>query len=188
MDDEKLKKIEIIYEQLLSLVHGIDIAKTNRFFNGPVVQYKNALDRLEELTGEDLDHFLPSIKPFQDQIVCDRDDLVAQLNGLLGWLRATYLPDKSPHYMLGAPSPEGPTTSVNISNDVNVTQVISVDIVELLTRKETEFKEGSKERSFIEKLKAGVRTAKNTAAIIALIVQTATDCGLTITDLHKIFG
>lgn len=185
MDEEKLKQIRIIYEQILGLLHGLNSSGIKGYiYDGTSLQYKKTVEDLAELTQQDLKHFLPDQVQGENQIVYDANEIINQANGLAAWVKATYLPERSQHYI----QTFSPTTSVNVSQDVNVTQVVTLDIFEILTTKEKEFNEGSKERTFIEKLKNGLKGVQSTAAILALIAKTANDCGLLTSDLHKIFS
>lgn len=188
MDKEKQQQVEVVYEQLLGLFHGLGTPKADSHeCGGPIVQYQQTIKKLHELTGEDVDHFLPDVTRNNRGIWYKPIDLKAQVSSLLSWIRASYLPNKeTPHYALQSSA----TTSINqtVNQEVNVMQVVTLDIAELLTAKQEEFNEGSPERTFIQRVKGGLRTVKDTAALLALIAETAQQCGLTADQLSKIFS
>lgn len=184
MEDDKLKQINSCYEELRGLLFGMSEEKFT-IYGGILSQYLQIIAQLQSLTQQDLKRFIPRTQTTTVGVAyCGSTELKVSANSLVAWLGATYLKDKTPHYI----QPSLASSQVNVSQDVNVSQIVSVDIVELLTRKEGEFKEGTKERTFINKLKSGIRGVQGTAAIIVLIMQTATECGLAINDLHRIFS
>jgi hypothetical protein len=188
MSEENKQKLEVLYEQLLSLYHGLGEPKSSESIGGgPFDQYFNAIQSLQELSGQNLQHFLPHTwEGGSGQRWGHTRDLKVQIGGLLGWLRANYLTERAPHYA----QDQHVSTSISqtVNQEVNVMQVVTLDITEKLTAKQSEFREGTKERGFIEKVKAGLRGVKDTASLLALITQTAQQLGLSIEQLHKIFS
>ena len=75
------------------------------------------------------------------------------------------------------------------SQEVSTTVIISIvsEITEQLTRAETKFAEGTKERNFIDNVKAGIKGVKSIAEAITLILATASQIGLTIDQVKAIF-
>lgn len=188
MDAEKLKQIEIIYEQLLGLFHGMGTpSETHKVSGGPITQYEKIVADLEAITGEGLQHFMPETTRNSTGIWYLSKDLKTQSSSLISWVRASFLPKKeTPHYI----QPNNPATSISqtVNQDVNVTVSVVVELMNFLNEKEKEFEEGSKERGFIDKLKAGLKGVKDTTSILALIPQIAVQCGITLAELHKIFS
>jgi len=82
--------------------------------------------------------------------------------------------------------------SVNQVNNQEVTTTIMVTIVseitEQLTRAEAKFAEDSKERSFIDQVKAGVKTVKSIGELMALVLMTGQQLGLDLAQLSSIFN
>jgi hypothetical protein len=187
MEADTLKQVTVMYEQLQGLYHGIDTSDTSTKNNGPVVQYRSTLQKLGELLNEDLSHFQPDVTPSGTALYYKAADLKAQVSGLLGWLRASYLPDiDKPHYAQAS----SPATNISqtVNQEVNVMQIVTLDVSEMLTAKQADFDEGTPERTFIERIKNGLRGVKDTAALLALIMQTAHQCGLTTDQLRSIFS
>lgn len=188
MDKEKLQKVKVIYEQLLGLFHGLGTptAKDGHRSGGPLIQFRHSVEELSRITGEDLNHFLPETTDNTEGAWYAPVDLKAQVSSLLSWVRASYLPDTdAPHYI----QPSAATTSISqtVNQEVSVMQVVTLDIAELLTSKQADFEEGTPERTFIERVKSGLRGVKDTAALLALIMQTAQQCGLSADQLRSIF-
>jgi hypothetical protein len=67
-----------------------------------------------------------------------------------------------------------------------------VEITEQLTRGETKFTEGSKERTFINRVKDALKSlgtgVTSVAQLILLLLKTAEECGLSVEDMGRIFG
>ena len=73
-------------------------------------------------------------------------------------------------------------TSINIEFNQTLTY-----ITEVLVEAKSEYPEGTKERAFIDKVKAGLATAKSTAEIIKLILATGSELGIALDVLVKLF-
>jgi hypothetical protein len=185
MDNEKQKQILALYEQLDSLLRGLGDSTTgSRTVGGPFYQYLKVIDELTKLTEQDLEHFIPRYNDQKGDKACSTRDLIAEISGLLGWIRGNYLPDKQAHYL----NTSSPANQIMINQEVNVTQSMIINITELLTARQDKFSPDSKERNFIDKVKAGLASVKDAASILNLIIQTASQCGLSLAELSKIFS
>ncbi len=187
MEEEAIySKVNALYEELRGLLYGLgEPSASDRIYNGPVTQYEHIVSSLSSLLQEDLNRFLPYIQNYNPQErTASTIDLKTSASGLVAWLGASYLKEKEPHY---APS-HSPTNQVTVTQEVAVTQTLIVDITDILATKQNSFNPGSKERKFIDKVKSGLGAVKDVASILALIAKTASDCGLTTAELHKIFS
>jgi len=182
MDEQKIKQINALYEELRGLVFGLgDVGMGQNIVGGPASQYKQIIKKLSEITGEDFSRFLPKMDDYDsNDPITGALDLKTSVNSLIASLRANYLNDRPAHYEQSASA----STEVN----VNVTVSVVVDILNILNEKEKEFEEGTKERTFIEKLKSGLKGVKDTASILSTIAQTANQVGLTTAELMKILS
>lgn len=73
-------------------------------------------------------------------------------------------------------------TNINIEFNQTLTYV-----TEMLVEAKSDYPEGTKERTFIDKVKAGLTTTKSTAEIIKLILATASELGIAVDALTKLF-
>lgn len=74
------------------------------------------------------------------------------------------------------------TTEINI--EFNQTLMY---ITEAVVEAKSKFKEGTKERNFIDKLKNAITLTKNTADLIKTIMMVAVEYGIAVETLHEIF-
>lgn len=73
-------------------------------------------------------------------------------------------------------------THINIEFNQTLTYV-----TEVLVEAKSDYPEDTKERTFIDKVKSGLSTTKNTAEIIRLILTTASELGIAVDILSKLF-
>ncbi|HVS79018.1 MAG TPA: hypothetical protein VHD84_01880 [Candidatus Saccharimonadales bacterium] len=185
LSEENVRQIRIIYIQLEGLWNGLE-GRTGDTVAGPLTQFEEALNQLEQITAGDYDHYMPDTKTVAgDKKACSTQDLHTQISGLLGNLRASYFPEQSPHYSRES---ERYLLSVNqsVNQEVNVTQNLIIDIAVKLERLENEYAEGSPERNFITRLKDGLKGVKDVAQLIGLLATSAQAVSLDVDKLVHI--
>lgn len=185
-DENGKQRIRVIYSRLEAVWNGLD-GMTDDIVGGVLVQHQQTLDELESLTENDYDSFMPHTREVDDEhhIACRAQDLRVQVSGLMGELRPLFAAEQRPHY---AKESEGYVLSVNqyVSQEVNVTQNLVVDIALKLESLEGNYAENTPEKNFIVKLKDGLKSVKDVASLIGLLVTTAQSVGLGIDKLEQI--
>ncbi len=148
--------------------------------------YNNSLNLLNDVTGEDFDRFLITPEAESDflgeyvQISTYRQ----KLSGLISHLHAKYF-STEPAPFSGSPST---VVSQNVQQ-IQSTQVqILLDIQSKIDEKINDYSDGSKEKSFLQKLKGNLSSITNITQLISKLFNIAKEFGLNTDDLASIFG
>lgn len=86
----------------------------------------------------------------------------------------------------GQGSTQAQVTEVQVSVNVEFNQTLTY-MTESIVEARVLYREGTKERTFLDKLKDGVSTAKTTADLIKMIMSAAIQFGITTEVLGQIF-
>ena len=188
LSEEDVTRIKILYGQLEGLWIGLE-GKSKNTTGGPLDQLKVVIEELNHTADEDYDSFLPHCWQTKESKseTCDTADLRAQISSLLGNLRVSFLPGQLPHFVKEAPASQLSVTQ-NVSQDVQVTQTIILDVANTLVRKENSYKTGTKEHKFITLMQDGLKAVKDTSSLLMLIFNTAHSVGLTLDKVREIFS
>lgn len=149
-------------------------------------QYHSAIDKLQEITGDDFERFKVTTWNDIDDLVVNNTEYRTKLNGLIMHLHAKYFHDES------TPFGGAPSTVINQSQQqTQHTQIVMITEVQSLIDKKLyseSDKLDEKEKSFLEKVKANLPTIKNAVELVQLIVTLAKSSGLDLNQVVKIFG
>ena len=106
----------------------------------------------------------------------------ARLGGLISRLHGEYFSDEQPPFS-GMPS-----TVIQQTQNQNQTQSISIllEIQEKIISEIPKHEEGSKERTFLEKVKSILPSIKTVTDIISSILKIGSELGLSASDMHKL--
>lgn len=86
----------------------------------------------------------------------------------------------------GQDSNQSQVTEVQVSVNIEFNQTLTY-MTESIVEARSRYKEGTKERTFLDKLKDGISTAKTTADLIKMIMTAAVQFGITTEVLGEIF-
>jgi len=149
-------------------------------------QYNDVIDELNQVTSSenylryrivpgDISGFGKGINSFS---------LKMKAAGLVGRLHAEYFPDE--------PDPLASSPDTVISQSQEQAQSFQFQLVlefqSTLDQKIPQHKEGTKERTFLDKLKGSLASVRDTAGLLKLILQTGKEIGLSFEDILRIFG
>lgn len=205
MDLDELKKIYLrlnaLNDALLSTARNPSATLSDNSWDS----YNSSLDRLRTLTSDD--HYA-TLKVTPNQ-VGRRSVLLASNFSIKVYQAVKYLHDMYGGNELNSQSaPSRPQTSVNNGNTFSQTSVLTQDqdniqsqitdvhvefnqtlsyITEVIIESRSKYNEGTKERTFLDKLKDGIITAKTTADLVKIILTTAVQCGISTEFLAEIF-
>lgn len=167
--------------------------------NGPVITdsgvwepYHQTIDELNRITGAVYNKHRVNIKSGRD----DRglwqhvnvSEYRSKISGLIGRLHAEFFQNER------EPFAGGPALVFNqVQQQTQAVHIqIAVELTEHLTRKEQDFKEGTQERTFIDRakgyLKSAMSGATSMAQLMAALLKTARECGLSIDDMWRVLG
>jgi hypothetical protein len=148
-------------------------------------QANQAIDELNQISGEDYSRFklAPQQPAGSMASYLGRDTYRGKLGGLISRLHGKYFADEPPPFS-GMPAT---VISQNQIQSQSVQVQILLDLQSKIDEKLHKFEEGSKERTFLEKLKGSLSSVKNIVGLIALLTKTASEYGLTIEQLKELF-
>ena len=190
MASEKNDREEIrpIYSELQGYLSQAPKSKTSgALIYGSTLweQYNSAVIDLNNISGHNYDRF--KVTPhfeINDFPRVEIDAYRAKLGGLISRLHSEYFSDEAPPFS-GMPSTVISQVQQQ-SQSVYVQMLLEVN--SKIEQKLPEFPEGTKERKFLQKVKDSLSSIKDTVGLIALLVNTAKECGLSIDVLKSIFG
>jgi hypothetical protein len=190
------RRILAIYSRLGALRHELkDCSSTDITAGNLLTQYQSSLDELATLTGRDFDGFMPNSRTTDDHnLECLSVDLRIAVGTLIEELRSEFAPEQLPYYSPPVQPPS--TTTINNSAtaqadvqqttelEVKVFNDIKVELGAKLDELKANYTEGSKEHSFLTRLKAGLDAVRSVAGVLPLAYSTAQAVGLSEHDLH----
>jgi hypothetical protein len=193
------EQIKPIYEELQGYYSQATRIRSDIIYEDAVwEQYNMAVDALSEVSGADYGRFKAIPLPEHSESIYGEEvrtperigtlGYSSKLSGLINRLHAEFFSDE--------PSPFADSPDMVISQTQQQYQSIHVQMImeiqEYLTRSEGQFKEGSKERGFIDKAKGFLKSAASgvtsAAQLMLLLLNVAKECGLNIDDMQRIFG
>lgn len=176
--------IRPIYSELQGYLAQAPDQKTAAISNEAFwCQYNDAIRELNSLTDKNYDRF--QINPLQGQVgqFILKDTYRQKLGGLIARLHGEYFSDEP------APFAEMPSTIITQSQNQNQAVHIQLllEVSDLINEKLGKFQDGSKEKTFLEKIKASLSSVKNVSQLVSLLLTTAHQLGITIEQLFNLF-
>ncbi|KKS37967.1 MAG: hypothetical protein UV01_C0006G0011 [Parcubacteria group bacterium GW2011_GWA2_42_14] len=184
-DDEKNKKAILgVYEELKGLLVAIE--SKNSWFddNGFSAHANLIIERVPIVCPEIEDVATYRIRP---EHINDRGNIVkpipakAKLNSIIGRLKGLYgldTPTKN----------DGNTFIQNQSQNQSQFLNFALELQEKIISEIPKYAEGTKERSFLEKLKSALPTIKSATDILSKALRIGADFGLDPATIHKLLG
>lgn len=180
-------KIRPIYSELqgyLSQAPGIKgsgVTHDSNFWS----QYNSTIDELNNISDNNYDRFRISTERDGSgkqamQIMTYR----SKLGGLISRLHGEFFSDEQPPFS-GMPSTIITQTQQQ-SQSVYVQMLLEVN--SKIEQKLPKFAEGTKERTFLQKVKGSLSSIKNATGLITLLMNMAKECGLSFDDLKNLFS
>lgn len=148
-------------------------------------QYNECIEKLSSVSGKDYSRFkIDPIRWGRDNIFVPVTLYRQKLGGVISKLHAEYFEDEQDP--LGV-SPKTVISQSQLQNQSVFIQVI-LDTQSKIDENIPKYAEGSKEKSFLEKVKSSLASVSNVVQLINLLLTTAKDFGLDIEKLSKMFG
>jgi len=179
------QKIRPIYSELQGYLSQapnqelLSFIKNDVFWN----QINNTIEELSYVSKKNYDNF--KINPetnesdqYIDTIVCR-----LKLGGLIAKLHGEFFSDEP------APFSGMPSTAINLTQNQNQTVQIEIllNMQAKICEKINQYEVGSKERSFLEKVKVSLKSVSNIVQLVLLLLKTGKEIGLTIEQMLSIF-
>ncbi len=191
-------KLNSLNDSLLPLAQNPSHTLRDHIWDG----FNSILDELAKLSGDI--HYL-TLKAIPTHLN-NRSSMQASNFSIKVYQAVSYLYNTQDNYLDEFAPPQTPKSSVNGQSitqnaiqDQKNTQKLNVEVnvefnmalsylTEALIEARPQYKEGSKERGFLEKLKSGIVMAKSTADLIKMIASAAAEFGISAGVLKHIFS
>lgn len=153
-----------------------------------VNQLNSSIQELEQLTQKDYSRYKERIQiTVWNRGTRQFFDLLSyrsKLGGLISRLYGEYFSDES------APFSGMPSTIINQHQSQSQTTHVQIllDFQSKIDKKIKAYKDDSKEKTFLEKVRGALSKVGNVTELFTLILRTGRDIGLTIDDILKIFS
>lgn len=145
-----------------------------------IKQCNETIDELNNVSNKNYDRFKVKERDFDGMF--NITNYKSNLGGLIAKLHREYFSDE--------PAPFGDMPNTIINQTQQQTQSFQVqmllEIQSKIDEKIPEFKEGTEEKSFLDKIKSSLPSIKNTTELLALILKTGKDFGLTVEQILNI--
>jgi len=185
MKDEIKEKVRPIYSELQGYLSQAPKDENSNIYNESIwAMVNDSVEELNQKTGSDYKKF--KISPLNGHFGPEVQikEYRAKLGGLISRLHGEYFFDE-PTSFSGMPNTI--ITQHQIQNQATYVQVL-LDIQSKIDEKLQEYKEESKEKTFLEKVKNSLSKIGNVVELIGLILKTGKEVGLTIEQILKVFS
>src|SRR3989344_2146785 len=153
-----------------------------------VNQFNSSIQELEQLTQKDYSRYKERVQTTQwnrgTRQFFDLLSYRSKLGGLISRLFGEYFSDEP------APFSGMPSTIINQHQSQNQTTHVQIllDFQSKIDEKIKEHADGSKEKTFLERIKGALSKVGNVTELFTLILRTGKDIGLTLNDILKLFS
>lgn len=153
-----------------------------------VEQLNSSIQELEQLSQKDYSRYKERVQttPWNNSSrrYFDLLSYRSKLGGLISRLYGEYFSDEL------APFSGMPSTVINQHQSQNQTTHVQIllDFQSKIDEKIKGYTDGSKEKTFLEKIKGALSKVGNITELFTLILRTGKDIGLTLDDIFKIFS
>lgn len=185
---EKIRPIYSEFQGFLKELPGESGAYSAIRQEGIWSSYHESIKDLNGITGKNYDKFKVDIKVagagFSTPHYISLVEFKIKLGGLISRLYAEFFSNEK------NPLDGSPSTMINNSQsqNQNLQVEIALEISDLISNKINNLEKGSKERSFLEQVKEGLKSGKGAVDLVNLILTTASKSGLAIDEIMKLFS
>jgi len=147
-------------------------------------QYNDALKLLSKVAEKDYDRFRISPKPSSrsSSLYVPTDIYRQKIGGLISNLHGEYFSDETPPFS-GMPS-----TVITQTQQQSVSVQILLDIQRKIDEILPKVESGSKEESFLKKLKSILSSISNVNQLVSQFMKLAHECGLNVQGILSMWG
>lgn len=178
------EKVRPVYSELQGYLSQAPAATIGYIFEPSIwEQHNQTVDELNNVTSKNYDKFKVEIQRdhHNDERYMDTQSYRTKLAGLISRLHGEYFSDETPPFF-GMPS-----TIITQHQTQNTQIQILLDLQSKIDEKLPEFEAGSKERTFLEKIKASLAKVGNVVELVGLILNSGKELGLTVEQILRIF-
>ena len=183
---ENKEKIRPFYSELQGYLAQAPSDEKNRYIHNAEFweQYNSTIQELNSVTGKNYDNFkLASMRGSARQAI-PVEMYRQKLGGLIARLHGEYFSDEV------TPFAEMPSTVISQSQNQNQSLHVQLllELNDLIHEKLGKVQDGTKEKTFLEKVKASLSSVKSISQLITLILTTSHELGITIEQLKSLFS
>lgn len=183
------EQVHPIYSELQGYLSQAPAGDKGLIFESSIwEQYNQTIDELNNVTGKNYDRYKVEVRSINwrgtIRLVINSQSYRIKLGGLIFRLHGEYFSDEPPPFS-GMPSTV--ITQHQIQNQVTYVQIL-LDVQSKIDEKLQEYKEESKEKNFLEKIKNSLSRTGNIIELINLVLKTGKELDLTIEQLLKMFS
>lgn len=175
--------IRPIYSELQGCLAQAPSAEKGSIINNEEFweHHNNIIEELNSKTGENYDKYQLAPMRGYDSGFITVAIYRQKLGGLIARLHGEYFKDEQ------VPFAEMPSTVINQNQSQSVQIEFILEVNNLLNDKLYAAKEGSKEKTFLERVRGSLSKVKSVSQLIPLIIKTANEMGLSINELGNLF-
>jgi hypothetical protein len=181
MDKEEIKPI---YRELKGLLSQVsDCSESSIDSPDDILRYYHSvIDELNQKSDKDYSRFRVIIQRNNFRQYIKTIDYKTKLAGLIARLQAEYFPEEPENFS------QSPNTIINQQqNQFQSTTIMLLDFQSKIDEKIHKLEEGSKERTFLEKIKESLKTTTNITGLIINIFRIAKELGFSAEKISEIF-
>lgn len=185
---ENKEAVRPIYSELQGYLAQAPSVEKIPYFRESVFweQYNQTIKELNRVTGKDYSRYeLQPERLGNGPMVVHNHIYRQKLGGLIAHLHGEYFSDEVAPFS-GMPSTTIITQSQNQNQSLHVQLLLEVS--DLIHEKMGKVQDGSKEKTFLEKVKASLSSVKDVSQLVALLITTAHQLGITIEQLRNLFS
>jgi hypothetical protein len=153
-------------------------------------QYNNSVMRLSEISGSDYSNFLIKVERGEYDNFIITEVYRSKLGGLISKLHAEYFETSSEPF--GSSRPTSGKQNIIISQTQHQSQQVFIqmilDVQSKIDEKLPTLQEGSKEKTFFQKLKGSLSATTGIIDLLSKMLILAEDCGISTDQLSKLFS
>jgi len=183
------EQVRPIYSELQGYLSQAPAGDKGLIFEASIwEQHNQTIDELNTVTGKNNDRYKVEVRSIDwkrtMRRVIDSQSYRIKLGGFISRLHGEYFSDEPPPFS-GMPSTM--ITQHQIQNQATYVQIL-LDLQSKIDEKLQEYKEESKEKTFLEKIKNSLSRVGNIVELIGLILRTGKELGLTVEQILKMFS
>ncbi len=184
MADDINSKVKIIYSELKGYLSQTPMAQQSSDIfadDSSWRQYNEAINELSQITGENYNRFIIKPEHMNGHNIVHIVSFRQVLGGIINRIHETYFPGETP------PFSGTPQTIISQSQSQSVSIQMLLDFQSKIEKEINHVKGDTKKEGFLKKCKENLQHVKDVNDLLKLVIDTAKQFGLSISDLVALF-
>ncbi|NLE24266.1 MAG: hypothetical protein GX625_02825 [Clostridiaceae bacterium] len=180
-----INEIKSLYAEFIGYLSQAPSEKDRSTINEPQIweQYNKSIEKLSEYSGKDYSDFSIKVKNSSSGAYIQTVLYRSKLGGIISKLHAEYF-DTLPEPFSGKPSI---VINQNQQQNQQILFQLILDVQSKIDEKLPSLPEGSKEKTFLQKLKGSLSATTGVVDLLSKIFSLAKECGVPTEGLMKLF-